>query len=270
MESQNIEGLERLIHEMLVKMVDDADTGRLRGEYRLRVFDTPPMCVQDDLPGSVAPPSGPGGATGGGAMDLRMDPHERGAGYGVLTVPNVESVIPANNAGAKCGLNCSGRGRNSSETSQPGMWKVVCSFRPHGNHAAPETKCTPYKFYLEGRDGVYVIINMYAKRKKKKKASAPVPVHDTVAAGGAAGGNVEDPEQKAVAASNDDFTAFCAGSSLTSNISPKASTPVSAGSSTTPGSPASASDPGSEDSASPSDEVAGIDETLVCSTPTWI
>ena len=115
-----------------LQVLEDTITGRLtRKRRQFPVFNAPACCVHA-LEGYM-----------GGAFD----PEKRGAAY--IVVGEAEGAIKVNNSNAKWGLNPMGPGSNSKATSQPLLRKVTCSLRPRGQHSAPDTNFTAYKYYLE-------------------------------------------------------------------------------------------------------------------------
>lgn len=141
----------------------ESDEGRLSEVLHsgFPVFSAPPATV-------VAIDGYPGG---------ELDPAQRGTGYIVVKIKGVEWVLQVNNQFAPWTL--SPQSSPVSETSQVGMRKVPCSRKKRKGHPPPDTgDHTPYKYFLEGQGGIYLIMNMAARKTKTTKRPRPATAAD--------------------------------------------------------------------------------------------
>ena len=112
---------------------EESSEGRLKHVLRsgFPVFSAPPAASQ-----AVE------GYAGG-----EFDPEQRGASYLVVKKKGVVGVIQTSNHDAKWTLNP--QSAPVSETSQPLMRTVPCSYKKRGNNPAPVMgNYTPYRYYL--------------------------------------------------------------------------------------------------------------------------
>lgn len=119
-----------------MQRIQDISDGRLSRlptiVLNVPVFNAPPACVQ----------------TLTGYQGGEFDPEKRGAAYIVVKKKGVAGVAVTNKREGKWTFNP--ESSPVSETSQPLMVKVPCSYKKRGKHPAPVMGLyTPYKYYLQ-------------------------------------------------------------------------------------------------------------------------